>query len=112
MSPKRLRSLTPSPTPSSPPSSPTFKLLKASPESHNIPISCTFPPTCSHPNNPTHLSSTRDLEAHYSTCHSHLGKKKGCGCVFPAPSLLGLVSPLPPLPRARIFVDYCCFFVT
>ncbi|KAF8638449.1 hypothetical protein AX17_002206 [Amanita inopinata Kibby_2008] len=52
------------------------------------PMLCTLPPTCTH--KPTPLANTKELEAHYATCHAHVCEQKGCGCVFPEARLLEL----------------------
>ncbi|OBZ73611.1 hypothetical protein A0H81_06509 [Grifola frondosa] len=84
MSFKRSRS-----TSSPPPYSEPQKAARPS-DSPNAPILCTLPPTCNHPNLPTHLTNTRELEAHYATHHAHVCEEHGCACVFPDARLLEL----------------------
>jgi hypothetical protein len=50
---------------------------------------CTLPPTCSR-SRPTYLSSTEEMESHYSKFHAYVCESNGCGCVFPEERLLNL----------------------
>jgi hypothetical protein len=76
-----------SPSPSTTPKAP--RVIKSLPAWS--PLLCTLPPTCHPPNQPTPLSDTRALEAHYATHHAHVCSSPGCGCVFPDSRLLELV---------------------
>jgi hypothetical protein len=104
MSAKRMR--TPSNSSSSGSGSPGGHLTKssrvmmtrtASGDDNNAttshPLLCSLPPTCNPPKNrPTPIANTKELEAHYGKFHAHVCEERGCGCVFPEPRLLQLVS--------------------
>lgn len=72
-------------------SAPMFKSSRTSDAGDRI-LLCTLPPTCNPPhNNPTPISSSRDLEIHYGKYHAHVCEQRGCGFVFPDARLLELV---------------------
>lgn len=71
-----------------PPKTPRTLADETGSSTSSYPILCTLPPTCNR--EPVALTSTRDLEVHYSKYHACVCEYGRCGTVFPDPRLLEL----------------------
>ncbi|KAF7309561.1 hypothetical protein MIND_00327100 [Mycena indigotica] len=93
--------------------SPNAKAQRTNTENSKHPLLCTLPPTC-HQHH-THISSSKDLEAHYATYHAHVCET--CSCVFPEARILELHQtechdPLAAVRRERGEKIFACHLVS